>query len=210
MILKLIKKDDRLKHLTDALLKDKELKHHNIKNNIPDTLENIDSLFYDLNKNVSIPLLDKMHHEYEMIFLNGLKIEKNETIANEIPDDLLEVEPFILPQIHIDSNNEMNIENQNSNISNTSNQDMRHMIVELNGAINLIPNDIKETSMTDITHQSLDSNGFTNIQNHRENLIDMNNEIADLISQNGNRHNFDVFADDIDALDLMSLPLLRR
>ena len=184
----IIKKNDRLKHLVHTELKNKELKEYNLRHNIPESLGTIDSLFYELNKNVSIPLLDKINQEYEMILSNETKNDQKQLITNSLNDDLLEIEGA-----NLHSSSQLLVENPNSNDVILSSQNM--IIEESNESISLMHHQNRENQRRNIDQQSL--------QNNERNIIEINTEIIDFINQDNNEHN-------IDALDLMNLPLLRK
>ena len=190
----IIKKNDRLKHLVHTELKNKELKEYNLQHNIPESLGTIDSLFYELNKNVSVPLLDKINEEYELILSNEAKNDQKQLITNSLSDDLLEIE-----ETNLHTSSQLLVEDPNSNGNIHSSRNV--IIGESNESISLMHHQNRN-----IDHQSLERN----IQNNGRNIIERNTEIIDFINQDNNEHNIDIFNNNIDTLDLMSLPLLRK
>jgi len=75
---------------------DASIKHFNIDKNIPFDLGDIDSIFYDLDKLVSAPLLQKIYDDYRK--LNALLPEKIEEITTNKID--LEEDPNELANQH--------------------------------------------------------------------------------------------------------------
>jgi len=55
----------RLEHFDSIKLRDSQIKEDNISKNIPYELGDVDCLFYDLDKNVRIDLLQKLYEDYQ-------------------------------------------------------------------------------------------------------------------------------------------------
>jgi len=73
----------RLEHFQNIKQKDEAIKNYNIEKNIPCEMGDVDSLFYDLHKNVDIRLLHKMHDDYQ-VYLKQQAREMNHQIG-ELP-----------------------------------------------------------------------------------------------------------------------------
>jgi len=111
--------------------KDEQLRGFNMNNNIPVELGDIDSLFYDFDKNIDVRLLDKMRLEYEQMMM-----QQNARNSIHHNPNVIEIE-------------EVN-ENTNRPQRNHHGRDQQEQAQRTHGIMRDIINDIVEPAEVDI------------------------------------------------------------
>ena len=84
----------RLEHFEKIKERDNCIKEDNINKNIPYQIGDIDSLFYDLDKNIDFGLLDKLYEDYKA-YAEQQQFEKQQTQdINPMEEELPEIPGF--------------------------------------------------------------------------------------------------------------------